>query len=131
MLFRSVEAWITLRRDSNSTDPDGVMTAVGSVNVCKNPGCATWTTLGSAALGSVTPGTRNRLYVSHDTTNHAFTFQLGTSGTPSSVTYTVTDSAAPGDSEKYLAVRTVVPNCSSAMPPLVTRLLTQIGRAHV
>jgi len=59
-----VVAWVTVSRDSNSTDAEGVLSVTGSVNQCRNASCMGHDTLGSVDLGKAQVGSKERYMLS-------------------------------------------------------------------
>lgn len=109
-----VMAQVYLLRDSESVDAPGVLKVEGNAFVCTSSDCATSTLLGSTqSLGTVEVGQNIVLQLEWDKATKKFTFLRDNGAQTASVTYSVSDQIAPGNSFKGLGLRTDLENCAS------------------
>ncbi|MBQ0936804.1 hypothetical protein [Ideonella paludis] len=108
-----VLAQVWVGRFSNSVDAPGTLQVGGGVFVCQNSDCSLTTTIGTFSnLGTATLGQNVTLQLEWD--KAAKTFTAVRDGTVnSSVSYTVSDSIAPGNHFKQVATRTDTAACLS------------------
>ncbi len=111
-----VEAQMRVLRQSDSTDPPGVLRVQGRVTLCNDDACTTVTELGTVDFGTATLGQAVVAQVQWDKPNKRFLFSRD-GGTSVPVVYTVVDSIAANAPAKSISVRNTVPNCTSASRP--------------
>jgi hypothetical protein len=97
--------------------PSGTLLVVASVTHCTNSSCVAPSILHLEPLGTVAIGTRVKLTIQWDQTNHQFIFTRG-SQTPKPFTYGVPDTSPPGLPSKNLEVFTNVANCTTTPAPV-------------
>lgn len=83
--------------------------------VCANADCSLRSTLGQSVLGSVQPGTMNRIAMGWDKAHHRFTFAIN--GQHGAISYFVSDAAPAFNPEKQLDVARVIVNCAASPRP--------------
>lgn len=108
-----VLAQVGVVRFSTSADAPGTMQVIGFVFVCQNSDCSQATTVGNFSnLGTASLGQNVTLQLEWD--KAAKTFNAVRDGNlSSSVSYTLSDSAAPGNNFKQVATRTDMAACLS------------------
>lgn len=106
-----VGAVIRLRRDSNSADPANVLRVQGTVFQCTTADCNYGTiSLGDVDLGTALIGAPVTLRMEWDQPNKRFNFYRDADPVKR-VTYSVSDSLAPGQGSKSIGTRTTIANC--------------------
>jgi hypothetical protein len=111
--------------NSAPTDASGDVQA--NISIARNPGGPLFVAgfvsvgfggpvLGYQTLGTVTEGSKNKLFVQWDQSHHQFIFQLN-EGNPVFEPYTVPDTTPPFSPFKSLQVVRVVPHCTSTPRP--------------
>jgi hypothetical protein len=113
-LVGDVMAQIYVLRDSESTDPPGILKVEGNAFVCNASDCATSMLIGATqSLGTVAVGQSIVLQLEWDKVAKRFTFLRDNGAQSAFVNYTVSDRIAPGNSFKQLGLRTDLENCAS------------------
>ncbi|TDM06689.1 MAG: hypothetical protein C4K60_19525 [Ideonella sp. MAG2] len=108
-----VLAQVWVGRFSNSVDAPGTLQVGGGVYVCQNSDCSLTTAIGQfSGLGTALLGQDVTLQLEWDKVAKTFT-AVRDGSTSSSVSYTVSDGAAPGNSFKQVATRTETAACLS------------------
>jgi hypothetical protein len=118
---------VYLMRTSDSTDPPGVLQAIGLVIVCQDATCAASRTVGSpVSLGTVALGDTATLRMEWDRAGNRFDFGMTTAAgsMAGSVPYTLEDDYAPGAPGKSVGTRTDTANCQSG--PRTTALINAV-----
>ena len=101
-------------RVSNTPDHPLFLEIVGNVLHCTSADCTSSDALPGSpvALGQVSVGVPIRLFIGWDKANKQFLFQRNNAAMEA-VTYTVSDSAAPGVAQKRLQTFGYVSNCTA------------------
>jgi hypothetical protein len=82
---------------------------------CANATCTLRNTLGQSVLGTVQPGTSNRITMAWDKAHHRFLFTIN--GQHGAISYFRPDASAPFEADKQLDVARVIVNCAAAPRP--------------
>ena len=82
---------------------------------CASADCSRRNTLGQSVLGSVQPGTMNRIAMGWDKAHHRFTFAIN--GQHGAISYFVPDASPAFNPEKQLDVARVIVNCGASPRP--------------
>ncbi|HSI51148.1 MAG TPA: hypothetical protein VLA61_23030 [Ideonella sp.] len=107
-----VLAQVRVIRYSDSVDAAGLAHVEAVASVCRDSDCSSTTTIGGVQqLGTLAVGESATLAVEWDKATKTFNFWRDI--TVSSVSYTLNDSIAPAVNQKYVGLRTEVPNCLS------------------
>lgn len=114
--YGDVLAQIVLSRASNSTDAAGLVRVSGFVNLCTDVDCNNSVSLGSVDLGTAPMGQWLFTQIEHDRANKRFLFGRDSGATTMTVSYTVSDTAAPSRDFKQLSTRQTVARCASQTP---------------
>lgn len=114
-----VYAQINVYRDSNSTDPAGVMQVTGSAGVCVASDCNTSTSIGSTlSLGTLNVGQNTLIQIDWDRATKTLYFTRDQGAAAGSLIYgSLSDAAEPGNTMKFVGTRNEVANCSSGPRP--------------
>ena len=115
-----IQAYISLRRNFNSTDPGNVMTIEAYISRCQNGDCSqsvAVTTDGDnpLILGTVNVKKKVQLRMVYDPTNHRFLFKQGKKDPEVAMVYVPRENHAPfaqNGGFKRLEVRHSLANCS-------------------
>lgn len=103
-------------RQSNSTDPQGVLRVGGVLVVCTNDDCSTFTVVDTVDLGTVDVGTATTLQMQWDQPNKQFLFSRDSGAESGSIAYTQDDSHPPSEAFKDLDTRIDIAACKGAKP---------------
>jgi hypothetical protein len=104
-------------RNSNSSDPAGVLQAFGTLFRCADSRCFGFPDLGVVGLGPVGTGETVTLQMNWDQVTKTVTYQKN-AGPVQSITYLQDDSRAPALDVKSLQVVGAPANCSAAPRPI-------------
>lgn len=117
-LAGDVQAFVFTGRESNSSDPPGVLIVGAQLEMCTDSPCNKSVPIGSdVSLGTVGLNTNVLLQIDWDRANKQFLFSRD-KGTPKAVAYTLDDSFDPGNVRKQVATYTEVANCTSGPRPV-------------
>jgi hypothetical protein len=101
--------------DRRPYDMNGALAVSYIYQECADSNCSAVNTLGEGVLGTVQPGTTNRIGVVWDQAHHRFVFTIN--GQHGSIGYTASDTSPAFDPEKQIDVARAIVNCGASPRP--------------
>jgi hypothetical protein len=113
-----VLAYISLQRQSDSTDKPYLLNVAANVLHCTNANCTTSTSIGSSNMGTISVFGTAVMSIQWDKDNHQFIFKLEGKSI-AYIPYNLPDTSPPGlQTNKRIEVSNILPNCTGESRPV-------------